>query len=431
MVKHPAMVAEESANETIKIGNMITTKIIFDRKHQAGRDSTGTIEVRVTVARRAYYISTGVRVREREWKAGMVVNRPDAPAMNERLVIIYQKVYDEANRCIACGEPINVETIKRKVWQAQEDVSEDPHFMNWLEKQIEVLTVCPGTKKQYKTLLVRLTEFDRMRTWRDVTAENITAFDAWLHQRKKKDGSYIIDSAVFKYHRSLKAMLYRAVTFGKIERNPYELLRGKFKRGDRPNVEYLTESEMQAIETLTVTDPMMEKSRDLFVFQMYTGLSYSDAEAFNIGDYRKVDGKWISNGERIKTGVAYVSQLLPPAVAVLEKYGMMTPQIENHVYNRMLKAVGMAAGVKIPLHSHLARHTFATWMLRNGAKIENVSRMLGHTNITQTQRYAKVLAESVHEDFDRMAERMEKDVTTCKGMQSERVKTCKRKDKGA
>jgi site-specific recombinase XerD len=64
------------------------------------------------------------------------------------------------------------------------------------------------------------------------------------------------------------------------------------------------------------------------------------------------------------------------------------------------------AGISTPLHSHLARHTFATYMLRNGAKIENVSRMLGHTNITQTQRYAKVLAESVHEDFDRVAEKM-------------------------
>ena len=38
-------------------------------------------------------------------------------------------------------------------------------------------------------------------------------------------------------------------------------------------------------------------------------------------------------------------------------------------------------------------------MLRNGAKIENVSRMLGHTNIVQTQRYAKVLAKSVHDDL--------------------------------
>jgi site-specific recombinase XerD len=64
------------------------------------------------------------------------------------------------------------------------------------------------------------------------------------------------------------------------------------------------------------------------------------------------------------------------------------------------------AGIKVRMHSHLARHTFATYMLRNGAKIENVSRMLGHTNITQTQRYAKVLAQSVHEDFDRVAKKI-------------------------
>jgi site-specific recombinase XerD len=32
--------------------------------------------------------------------------------------------------------------------------------------------------------------------------------------------------------------------------------------------------------------------------------------------------------------------------------------------------------------------------------------MLGHTNITQTQRYAKVLAQSVHDDFDMIAEKL-------------------------
>jgi site-specific recombinase XerD len=47
-------------------------------------------------------------------------------------------------------------------------------------------------------------------------------------------------------------------------------------------------------------------------------------------------------------------------------------------------------------------------MLRNGVKIENVSRMLGHTNIIQTQRYAKVMAQSVHDDFDMIAAKMKK-----------------------
>ena len=386
---------------------MITTKIVFDRKKRAKRDGHGTIEIRVTVSRHTYYISTGVRVREREWKAGMVVNRPDAHSLNERLGVIYEKVCASANDCIRQGKPISTEAIKRDVWGVNEAMSDDPLFLEWVEKQIEVLTVAYGTKKQYRTLLHRLTEFGKMAKWADVTAENIVEFDAWLHQRRKKSGEAIIDAAVFKYHRSLKALLNRAVTFEKIDRNPYELLKGKFKRGDKENVEYLTESEMKRFEALDVSsDLTMQISKDIFTFQMYTGLSYSDAMAFDFSQYRQENGKWINTGERIKTGVPFVSSLLPPAVAVLEKYDFKIPQIENHVYNRALKALGVMAQIPIPLHSHLARHTFATWMLRNGAKIENVSRMLGHTNIRQTQRYAKVLAESVHEDYDKVERKM-------------------------
>ena len=71
-----------------------------------------------------------------------------------------------------------------------------------------------------------------------------------------------------------------------------------------------------------------------------------------------------------------------------------------------LKVIQQALGIRTKLHSHLARHTFATRALRLGAKIENVSRMLGHTNITQTQRYAKVLAQSVHDDFELINEKL-------------------------
>ena len=388
---------------------MVTTKIIFDRKKQAGRDGFGTIEIRITIARKSLYISTGVRVREREWKAGMIVNRPDAPILNERLAAIWEIVNREANDAIKNGVGINLDAIKEKVWGVKDAATEDPLFLEWVEKQIDILNIAPGTRRQYRSLLIRLTEFDKLRRWNDVTAENIVEFDVFLHRRKKKDGAALIDSAVFKYHRNLKALLNRAVTFGKIDRNPYDLLRGKFKRGDRENLDYLTEDEMKTIEEMDLPDDeMMQKARDLFVFQMYTGLSYSDAEAFDISQYRKSGDTYVRVAERIKTGVPYVSQLLPPAIAILEKYGFEIPQIENHVYNRALKSIGMSAKIQIPLHSHLARHTFATWMLRNGAKIENVSRMLGHTNIRQTQRYAKVLAKSVHEDFEMVAKKMKK-----------------------
>ena len=152
----------------------------------------------------------------------------------------------------------------------------------------------------------------------------------------------------------------------------------------------------------------MDQCRDLFVFQMWTGLAYSDAEAFDISLYKKVGNKWINTGERIKTGVPYISQLLPPVVKVLQKYDWHVPQIDNAQYNRTLKYIGMAAGIYTPLHSHLARHSFATYMLSQGTRIENVGKMLGQTNIRTTQRYAKVLAKDVHDDFDKIEKKLKK-----------------------
>ena len=135
-------------------------------------------------------------------------------------------------------------------------------------------------------------------------------------------------------------------------------------------------------------------------------LSNSDAQAFDLSEYREVDGRLIHTGERIKTGVPFVSQLLEPAKKVVDKYNGNVPKMDNADYNRCLKALGMVAGIDKPLHSHMARHTFATFALRKGVKIENLSRMLGHTNITQTQRYAKVVAQSVHDDYDLLSDQI-------------------------
>ena len=41
------------------------------------------------------------------------------------------------------------------------------------------------------------------------------------------------------------------------------------------------------------TGSSLDISRDLFVVQLYTGMSFSDMQAFNIKDYQLVDGKWM------------------------------------------------------------------------------------------------------------------------------------------
>jgi integrase len=395
------------------MNSIYTISIIHDHRKRAIGNKPGQLEIRVTYQRKSIYIGTGIRVHKNEFVAGRIIGVLGAKSLNERLEIIYQKVNKQVNACISEGREINSEEIRKEVWKIVESNSDSPTFLNWIAEQIPLLKIKDGTKKHYVTLQSRLDEYGKMQRWQDISIENIVMFDAWLHAlRPAGDGAVafgrlgegLSDAAIYNYHKCLKALLRRADMFGKIERNPYERLRGQFNRGDRENAEYLTEDEMQTIMELDMSDgSLLAKCRDLFVFQMWTGLSYSDAQAFDMSQYKNIDGKWINVGERIKTGVPYVSQLLPPVVDVLKKYDWNTPKIENHVYNRMLKAIGAMAGIETKLHSHLARHSFATYMLSKGTRIEHVGKMLGQSNIKTTQRYAKVLAKDVREDFEKIA----------------------------
>lgn len=396
---------------------MITTKLIFDRRKWCKLKKKGIIEVRVTFERKTIYISTGVCVRKGEWAAGQIVNRPDASILNKRIIAIYERVSQEADKCVKGVATFDTASIKQEIGKIAETYSTEPTFINWIEQQIPLLGVSEGTTKHYEPLVTRLTEWGQMTRWQDVTVENVSNFDAWLHtitkpmsDARKKKGEKpekLSDGGIYNYHKCLKALLNRALSFDKIDSNPYDKLKGKFKRGDRENVEYLTDEEMRKFETMILpTGSELDVAHDLFIFQMYTGLSYTDMQAFDASDYKWDGHAWRNVGERIKTGVAYVSQLLPPVVMVLEKYHWEIPKMNNADYNHHLKALQTMAGIKTRLHSHLARHTFATWMLRNGASIENVSKMLGHTNITQTQRYAKVQAQAVYDDFDKIAASM-------------------------
>lgn len=444
---------------------MIGISLLFDHRKRAQKGQEGPVEVRVTVNRKAYYINTGVRVirdrfvagvvRDVEYsvndggeivgrvtvrsssdidahltdnvvlsKNGKVLTRKittDADLLNERLKAVVSAIEREVNTCIEERREINVADIRRKVYDLAPNSEHDvdvPSLLVWIKEQAAVADIASATKKRYTTLTNKLEAYGKITRWEDLTVDAIYQWDVWLRQQvvpltenqrmAGKNEQTMQASAVYNYHKLLKAMLNRAVKLDVLAANPYDKMKGMFKRGTRDVVDYLTEEQMKKILELTpVPGSQVATARDLFVFQMFTGLSYADTQYFDIREYRQVNGRWEHIGQRIKTGTPYVSQLLPPVVDVLERNGWRVPKMANQRYNQMLKAIGMVIGIP-NLHSHMGRHTFATWMLSQGARIENVSRMLGHKDITITQRYAKVLAEDVKSDFEMVAAKIKK-----------------------
>jgi len=420
---------------------MIQISLIYDHRNRTPKGEEGPIEVRVTVNRKAYYINTNVRVRKERLVGNAVRNDAEsnnADVLNERLTTIVGLVEKEINKCLEEKRAIDVAEIRRRVWDvasAMDDDKAEPTMIKWIKEYIATANVAKSTRKRYITVCNCLADFGKMVRWEQLTTDNIYAWDVWLRGRvipltenQKMAGvleAHISNDSAYNYHKVLKAAINKAMQFDIVTVNPYDKMKGAFKRDKREKVDYLTEEQMKKILELTpVPGSQAAMARDLFIFQAYTGLGYADTQIFDISQYRRevvheadasrtvaglagkpqgaVSERWVFVGERVKTGVPYVSMLLPPVVEVLKRNGWKVPKMNNQRYNQMLKAIGMVIGIE-RLHSHMGRHSFATLMLSKGAKIENVSRMLGHTTVKQTERYAKVLAKDVYDDFEKIS----------------------------
>ena len=66
--------------------------------------------------------------------------------------------------------------------------------------------------------------------------------------------------------------------------------------------------------------------------------------------------------------------------------------------------------VLLRLITYVARHTYATSVcLANGVSIENVAKILGHSDTKMTRHYARVLDKSILKDMRKVNERYKND----------------------
>ena len=243
-----------------------------------------------------------------------------------------------------------------------------------------------------------LREFDRIIYFSDLTKANITLYDDWLHAKGYSQPT------IYNYHKRNKRYIHEAIKFDLLKNDPYKGER--FSRGKHAIRKYLTAEELKKVKDAQIDSETICRVRDLFIFQAYTGISYADLAKFNFKrDVQKRGNKYVILDIRLKTEENYFIVLLSPAMEILKKYDYVLPIISNQQYNLRLKIVADYAELDRNLTVHMSRHTFATMCLNNGVKMENVSKMLGHTNVRTTQQYAKVLNAEVEKDFE-MLERI-------------------------
>lgn len=374
-----------------------TLRFVFDRKKVATKEKKGLVQIEVCSERKRKWIGTGVKVYADQWDdKRKVTARPDSLDLNMKLDLMMSNILGYVNSLIRRKVPFDFESLDVFL----KNSSESDSFIDFIVRRTdERKDRAEGTIKHYRTLVKVLEDFGRINYFHDLTRSNITMFDDYLRSKGIKD------TTVYGYHKNMKAYINEAIRFGIISENPYVGL--KINRGKSDKRKYLTYEEMRRMERCRITDPSVNRVRDLFLFQCYTGLAYSDLYKFDFAsDVERRGNKFIIADRRVKTNEDYFIVLLSPAMDILKKYDFDLPVISNQKYNDYLKVAASFAKIDKNLTTHCARHTFAVFALNNGVPMEVVSKMLGHTNIKTTQIYAKVLNTEVEKGFDVLERKM-------------------------
>ncbi len=248
-------------------------------------------------------------------------------------------------------------------------------------------------KQKHKTTDIFLSE---------LSYKFIIDFERFLRHQKSMS-----NNTVMKHIERLRKLINLAYKMEWIDKDPFIKFKAKYIRKERT---FLTLEELQTIENKEFSIPRLQLIKDLFVFSCYTGLSYGDVMSLTndnicIGIDRK---QWIYS-QRQKTSIPVKIPLLSRALEIIAKYkehpnainkNTLFPTISNQKLNSYLKEIADVCEIKKNLTFHIARHTFATTItLSNGVPIETVSKLLGHSKITTTQIYAKVIERKVSQDM--------------------------------
>ena len=327
---------------------------------------------------------------------------------------------NEFNKVIAdmrmTGRNIDLSLVKALVFGL--DIQQIPTAILCLERFFdEVVT------KEYKAGQIVKASFDKLHNWTvkvrtyiifkhgnkapisDIVPADGKNYTLWLQTEKA-----ISINVAMNMTEYFKRVMNYAVENEWISRNP--LMNFKKQLQKKRSV-FLTTQEVASLENVAIASDVLARIKDLFLFQIYTGLAYAELHALSQEHLKNVDGTLSIIIPRKKTKrhapESCVIPLSDKALQILAKYSdenrskcfFVNP---NQKINAYLKQLGAIADIKKNLTTHVARHTFAEYYLNEaGVRVEVLSKMLGHsTPATTLRHYASVKPETIIREFNQV-----------------------------
>lgn len=222
----------------------------------------------------------------------------------------------------------------------------------------------------------------------DINASFVNGFYNYLRHHIKQQNNTSVG-----YMKKLKMIFKIAVNDNLISKNPFDGIKYSL---DKVTPIFLTEEEVIRIWNKKIEIKRIEQVRDVYIFNCLTGLAYIDCKSLTKDQiFTNEQGDLYIKRKRQKTKVIATIPLNKIAISILEKYNFKLPVLTNEKMNSYLKEIAAICGITKNLTTHTARHSAATLLLNHGVSLSTVSAILGHSNVTMTQHYAKLLDKTI------------------------------------
>lgn len=238
----------------------------------------------------------------------------------------------------------------------------------------------------------------------------VREFLQWLRKAR-------MPSTVARKLAAVKGFFRFLIAQGELKDNPTHFIETPRLWNRLPQT--LSEDEAARVVESAKDDALGVRDRALLELLYGSGLRVSEAASLGMGDVNLDVGFVRCVGKGSKERIVplgkcaqealqrYLQQVRPALVRrmpqthaiFVNRRGM---RISRQRIWQLIRRYARAGGVEKRIGPHALRHSFATHLLSRGADLRTVQELLGHANITTTQRYTQVdrtRLKAVHEQF--------------------------------
>ena len=358
------------------------------------------VQMGINLQGERFFISLPRMANPKQFKKMMASQLPND--LKDYLKSIEARLHQFQTECIQTGKPFTMDSIKCfiKAGYTTQGITFQTladEYLKSIRLKCKAGGMTPRRYRKYEVAIEHFLEYEEVKPdmlVAEIKNQHILGFKHKMMSRNYENAT------IAGWLQCLKSVFLFGLRNELTRSNPF----AGYKIGRKTKiVRFLTEEEVKRIKDKEIPNKRLERIKDLFLFQCFTGLSYCDMALLEPEDFKSnEEGIQYLRKNRKKTGVEFFIVLLPEALDIAKKYNYKLPLISNERYNSYLKELGTICKIEKPMHSHIGRHTAATYLLNKSVPMEMVAKVLGHSTTKQTRHYAKLLDKTVFDEFKKL-----------------------------